>query len=120
MAVLRGVARGHEQLVAAAQRHVEVLRDVQDERAARPGAARLDARQVAGAHLGRVGERELAEPPLLAPGAEQRPDGGRSDGRHGPDGSQGGVVLAMTWQVMDGRHGQPSRSEPHPPPRRLR
>ena len=95
VAVLGREAGGHQQLVAPAQRHVEVLGDVQDELPARPGAAGLDARQVAGRHLRLVGERELAEPARLAPAPQQLADGaGRGSVRRGGRRRRVGAVMA--------------------------
>jgi len=52
-------------------RHVEVLGEVEHELPARLRPTRLHEAEVAGRHRGLVGEVELAEPPPLAPVAEQ-------------------------------------------------
>ena len=69
--VHRRVAGGHQQRVALAQRHVEVLRQVEHQLAARLRPARLHEAQVASRHGGLVGQVELAEPPALPPVAQQ-------------------------------------------------
>ena len=48
--VVRGVARGEQQAVALAQRHVEVVGQVQDHVRGRVRLPGLDAAQVSGAH----------------------------------------------------------------------
>ena len=64
-------AAGQQQRVAVAQRHVEVLGQVQDHLAGRPGPAGLDEAQVPGGDVRRDGEVELAEPAALPPLADQ-------------------------------------------------
>ena len=73
----RREARGQQQAVALAQRHVELLGEVQDHLAARVRAARLEEAQVPGRHTGLEREVELAEPVALPPVPQQRPEGNR-------------------------------------------
>jgi hypothetical protein len=73
------VPRGEQQPVALAQRYVELLGELHDERRARPRAPRLHEAQVAAGDAGLEGEVELADVPALAPVAQQRADGGAVD-----------------------------------------
>ena len=90
LAVRRREARGDEQRVALAQRHVEVLGEVQHQLSARPGAAGLEEAQVPGGHAGLVRQLQLAEPAAHAPRpqpiAERDPIEG-SNGGHTVDGT---------------------------------
>ena len=101
LAVRGRVARGQQQRVALAQRHVEVLGEVQHQLAARLGAARLDEAEVARGHGGVERHVELAQPAAAAPVAQQVPDAG--EGRHG--GGHATTVApagrrSLTWEVM--------------------
>jgi hypothetical protein len=87
---------GQQQLVAVAQRDVELLGEVQDHLAARPRAAGLQEAEVAGGHAGLEREVELAQPAAPAPVLQQRsPAGLRACSRCGrSDGRRGGTYLA--------------------------
>ena len=101
-AVDGGEARGGEQLVARAGRHVEGAGEQQDHLAAGLGAAGLHEGEMPRRDLGLHGEPELAEPPALPPlakqraeGAEPREAGGRGDARgRGACGRRGSVAWA--------------------------
>ena len=85
----RREARRDQQRVALAQRHVEVIGEVQHHLAARPGPAGLDEAQVPRRDAGVVRQIELAQAPPRPPVAQQRADGGRSLMRpHRTDGSR--------------------------------
>ena len=77
----RRVAGGEQQPVALAQRHLELVGEVQDHLGARLGAAGLDEAEVAGRDAGLEREVELAEAAALAPVAEQVADGSGGHGR---------------------------------------
>ena len=70
----RRVAGGEQHPVALAQRHVELLGQVQDHLLARARAAGLEEAQVARGDAGLEREVELAEAALGAPGLEEWPD----------------------------------------------
>ena len=65
------VTARQQQRVAVARRHVEMLGQVQDHLAGRPGAAGLDEAQVPGGDVGLYGQVELAQPAALPPLAQQ-------------------------------------------------
>ena len=67
-------AGGEQQLVAIAQRHLELVGEPQDHLRARPRAAGLDEAQVPGGHARLERQVELAEPAPLPPVAQQRAD----------------------------------------------
>jgi hypothetical protein len=79
------VASGEQQMVALAQRHLELLAQPQQHVAAGPGPAGLQEAQVPGRDLRLEGEVELAEAAALAPLAQQLADGPRQrlGGGHG-------------------------------------
>lgn len=71
--VSRGETARHEEGVALAGRHLQVVGQPQDHLGARPRPTRLDEAQVPPADLGAAREFELAESPPLPPGAQERP-----------------------------------------------
>ena len=86
---LRGRHAVHSaNLFTIAQRHVEILGEVQHHLAARPRPARLDEAQVPRRHAGFGREFELTESAAHAPVAQQRTDGrGCGNGDHASDGT---------------------------------
>ena len=76
-----GEAGGEQELVAVAQRDVELLGQVQDHVAARPGPAGLEEAQVARRHARLARQLELAEAPALAPLSQQVSDRTLGHGR---------------------------------------
>ncbi len=87
--VHRREAGCHEERVALAQGHVEVLGQVQHQLAARLGASRLHEAEVARRHRCLVGQVELAQAPSLAPVAQQVTDAQRRGDRgHALDGTE--------------------------------
>ena len=74
LAVGGRVAGGEQQVVAVAQRDLELLGEVDDHLAAGLRAAGLDEAQVTSGHAGLQGEIELAEAPAAAPVLQQRPE----------------------------------------------
>ena len=76
LAVERGVAGGEQQLVAVAQRDLELLGEPHDHLGARARAPALDEAHMAGGDAGVEGEVHLAAPPAPAPVAQQGPDPG--------------------------------------------
>ena len=99
--VHRRVAGRHQQRVALAQRHVEVLGEVQHQLPARLRAARLHEAEVASRHGGLVGQVELAEPPALPPVAEEVAHAERRrDRAHASDRTDTRRTPALTWQVI--------------------
>ena len=95
-AVDRRVAGREQQLVALAQRDVELLGEAQHHLGARLGAAGLDEAQVARRDAGLEGEVELAEAPPAAPVAQQPAYGRRAAGglAHGEHGNGRGALSA--------------------------
>src|SRR4029077_12638070 len=82
LAVVGRVAGGEEQAVAVAQRHVEMLGEMEKELAGRLRPSRLHEAQVPGRHVGFQREVQLAETTPTTPVLQQRSDA-RSRGRHG-------------------------------------
>lgn len=76
-AVQRGEPGRRQQLVAVAQRDLELIGEVQHHLPARLRAARLDEGQVAGRHAGHRGQVELAETAAGAPQLQQLADAGQ-------------------------------------------
>ena len=74
LTVRRRVARGEQQLVAVAQRDVELLGEMDDHLGAGPCPAGLDEADMPGGHVRLEREVQLAQAPPLAPLAQQRPD----------------------------------------------
>ena len=70
VAVVGCIAGGEQDGIAVAQRHIEVLAQVQDHFGARLGAARFDVAEVFGGHVGAGGEIELTVSSLTAPVAQ--------------------------------------------------
>jgi len=72
--VLRREPGGQEQLVALAQRHLEAFGEVQHHLGARPRAAGLDEAEMPRRDPGLQRQLHLAQPPPLAPVAEEETD----------------------------------------------
>ena len=70
LAVERGVAGGEQELVAIAQRDLELLGELQHHLGAGPRAPGLDEAHMAGGDARVEGEVELAAPAPLAPVAQ--------------------------------------------------
>ena len=86
----RGEAGRQQQVVALAQRHLQLLGQVQHHLPARAGPPGLDEAQVPCRDARVAGQVELAEPAALPPVAQQVADGGTGpDGGHVPDASDG-------------------------------
>jgi hypothetical protein len=84
----RGEAGRQQQIVALAQRDLELLGEVQDHLAAGAGPPGLDEAQVTRGHARVAGQVQLAEPPAQPPVAQQFADGGAGgDAGHVPDAS---------------------------------
>ena len=77
----RREAARDQQRVALAQRHVELVGEVEHHLAARPRPAGLDEAEMARRDAGGVGEIELAQPAAGPPLAQELPDRGRADVR---------------------------------------
>src|SRR6266540_3501600 len=88
------VSRGQQHRVAFAQRHVELLGEVDDQLPTRLRASRLDEAQVARRYLGLDRKIQLAETAALSPVTQQVADSrGRSNG-HEQILPRGGLVVA--------------------------
>src|SRR5688572_5695402 len=105
----RRKARGDQQRIAFAQRHVEQLGEMQQHLAAGLRAAGFQKAQVLRGNLRLHGEVELAHAPPLAPFAQQVADRTRRThlNAHGSDDSAAAAGISITCQVID-----------CPPPRR--
>ena len=109
--VERRVARGEEQLVALAQRHVERPGQAHDHLAARAGPARLDEAHVARGARGLGGQVELAHPAHRTPVAKQRTQLGRRQA--------GGRRHAATLRLVRAGRPFPPRESPEASPTRI-
>src|SRR5262245_5693653 len=92
----RREARGEQQCVPVAQRHVELLCEVENHLRARTRAAGLDEAEMARGDTGLERKLELAETPSLSPLPQHRRDGRAARGRvHDADRSPHGTRIPL-------------------------
>jgi hypothetical protein len=108
---VRREAGGGQQHVALAQRHLELLGQVQQHVAARAGAARFQEAEVPLRDLRLAGQRQLAEAPAAAPFADQAADiaGHRCHGPIMPPTARGGDYPRGHRRAARGRRGSVPR-----------